>query len=242
MSNIEKVAHHIREAWPSLSEDGIGPGADSIVSAAAVGLVETVWRNSPVEDAHASHRGPHDGQMMAQSLELYNVAIATLRRQPLTLLDFEDYVLDFERMWRGTTRTVKDMLYGQLGAFRKHVKKEINLLLAIEDKEGYEILLGFLCLKTRFSGSNHFGMPDWPRIITAAINHLRRPDDPCWHDHYESSIQKIPRELAARPDELSRILINEPWKFDSEKLDALINSSLFMVGQSAISSHCAAVV
>ena len=71
---IERLSTMVRDVWPSLHEQGIGPDRDTIVSVAAVGLVEKTWRNSPVEDAHASRRGPNDGEMMAQSLHLHTVA------------------------------------------------------------------------------------------------------------------------------------------------------------------------
>lgn len=135
---IEQIRDMVGSSWPSLNEQGIGPGRDSILSAAAIGLVEKAWRNSPVEDAHASRRGPDDGQMMAESLHLHTVARAELGRDASCsgLLAFERHVLDFERSWHGTARSVKDMLYGHLGEFRKHVKQQTNTLMWLADEGG----------------------------------------------------------------------------------------------------------
>jgi hypothetical protein len=47
------LAAFAESQWPEREREGIGPDEDTIVSAAAVGLVELVWRNSPLEDMHA---------------------------------------------------------------------------------------------------------------------------------------------------------------------------------------------
>lgn len=49
------------------------PDEYSILDVAAVGLVEKVWRSSPLEDMHASRRGPSDGEMFAESAALHRV-------------------------------------------------------------------------------------------------------------------------------------------------------------------------
>jgi hypothetical protein len=45
-----------------MRERGIACDRNSLISAAACGLVERVWRNSPVEEAHGFLRGPSDGE------------------------------------------------------------------------------------------------------------------------------------------------------------------------------------
>lgn len=137
-------------------------------------MVEKVWRNSPVEDAHASRRGPSDGQMMAQRVHLQAIAAVELGRRagPSPVLAFEQYVLDFDRPWHGTTRTAKDFLWGHLGKFRRHVKGQTNSLLWLEAEGGLDGLLGFLCLFTRYYGSRHYGILAWPRIVAEPIGHF----------------------------------------------------------------------
>jgi hypothetical protein len=79
--------------------------ADSIVRAMAVGLVIEVWRNGPVEDMHASRRGPSDAAMFAESTALHDEALNALTASNLSfgLLDFEEHLLDRMRPWAGTT-------------------------------------------------------------------------------------------------------------------------------------------
>lgn len=230
----------VQDAWPSLYEQGIGPQRDAIVSAAAVGLVEWVWRNSPVEDAHASRRGPHDGQMMAQSLYLHAVAVTALSRATSgsAVLAFERHVLDFDRVWHGTDRTVKDMLWGHLGEFRKHVKAQTNTLMWIEDEGGPDVLLGFLCLLTRQYGSSHHGMPAWPSLVAGSVDHLSRPDDPCWAGRHDVARVSIRAHHTGSWAALGRTLCESPRDLDPELLDALIGAGVFHFGERMLRDEC----
>ena len=134
---IARLLAAVESQWPSMRERGIACDRDSLISAAACGLVERVWRNSPVEEAHGFRRGPSDGEMMAESLDLYAVARSILDRDDTwPFLEFEDYVLELDRPWSGTSRTVKDMLFGHAGKFRQHVKDEVNRLGWIDEAAG----------------------------------------------------------------------------------------------------------
>jgi hypothetical protein len=67
-------------------------GRDAVVQAMAVGLVIEVWRNGPVEDMHASRRGPSDAAMFAESTALHKEAVKALtaENRGFGLLDFVD--------------------------------------------------------------------------------------------------------------------------------------------------------
>lgn len=237
---IGQIRNMVDSSWLSLNEQGIGPGRDSILSAAAVGLVEKAWRNSPVEDAHASRRGPDDGQMMAESLHLHTVAHAELSRDASCsgLLAFERYVLDFERSWHGTARTVKDMLYGHLGEFRKHVKQQTNTLIGLANEGGSDVMLGFLCLFTRYYGRNHYGMPTWRSLVDASIDHLSHPTDPCWDGRYHQAVQRLQAHFKGSWSELGKSLRERPQQLDPELLQALIGCGLLMYGEAALNGGC----
>ena len=111
-------------------------GADAMVSAAAVGLVIEMWRTGPVENMHASLRGPSDAAMFAESAALHNAAVTalTVSRRTAGLLDFEEHLLDRNRPWAGAGgRTLPDLGYGNLGDYRRHVKDHVNALMALTD-------------------------------------------------------------------------------------------------------------
>ena len=152
------------------------------MSAAAVGLVELVWRNFPLEDMHADGGlrglGPSDGEMFAESVALHRVAKAALPKE-FSLLEFEDHVLDRHRPWAAGGRTLQEVGYGSLGTFIKHVRGRTNALLATRD-DGYRLLLGYLIMVTRLYGGDHYGMPRWPAIAGSVRELLLTPDHPAW--------------------------------------------------------------
>jgi hypothetical protein len=71
--------------------------------------------------------------MFAESTALHEGALAALTADDrgFGLLDFEEHLLDRERPWAGAGgRTLTDLGYGYLGAYRRHVKDHINVLIS----------------------------------------------------------------------------------------------------------------
>jgi hypothetical protein len=144
-------------------------GHEAAVSAMAVGLVIDVWRNGPVEDMHCGKRGPHDAAMFVESTSLHDRAVTALTagNRPMGLLEFEDHLLDRERPWAGAGgKTLKDLGYGFLGPYRRHVKDHINRLLDLGHHTCISDPLEPLLLTTALLyGRHHKGMPRWPVIV-----------------------------------------------------------------------------
>jgi hypothetical protein len=81
---------------------------------------------------HCGKRGPADAAMFAESSALHDWAVTALTadNRPIGLLEFEEHLLDRERPWAGTGgKTLKDLGYGFLVQYRRHVKDHINRLL-----------------------------------------------------------------------------------------------------------------
>jgi hypothetical protein len=227
------LAAFVGSQWAEWEREGIGPDEDTIVSAAAVGLVELVWRNSPLEDMHAGGglrgRGPSDGEMFAESVALHRAAQAALTRE-FGLLEFEDHVLDRRRPWAAGGRTLQEMGYGSLGAFARHVRGHTNTLLAIRD-DGQPLLLGYLIMITRLYGNDHYGMPRWPAIAGSVRELLLTPGHPSWPG--DSPAQKRDTALAVAPpgtplpDALHRALLDGPDTLPLPVLDWLTDRVMF---------------
>lgn len=215
--------------WPEWERGGIGPDEGTIMSAAAVGLVELVWRNSPLEDMHAGGglrgRGPSDGEMFAESVSLHRIAKAALPRQS-GLLDFEDHVLDRRRPWAAGGRTLQDMGYGSLGAFTKHVRARTNALLAIRG-DGYRLLLGYLIMITRLYGRDHYGMPRWPAIAGSVRELLLTPEHPAWLAQVRDTVLAVAPPGTPLPDALHRALLDGPDMLPLPVLDWLADRVMY---------------
>jgi hypothetical protein len=101
----------VESQWPEWEREGIGPDEESILDAAAVGLVEGSgatlrWRTCTQAAARGAAGRP--------TVALQRVAKAALPRE-YGLLEFEDHVLDRHRPWAAGGRTLQEMGYGHLG-------------------------------------------------------------------------------------------------------------------------------
>lgn len=198
----------------------------------AVGLVIEVWRNSPVEDMHASRRGPSDAAMFAESTALHNkalVALTTANRDE-GLIDFEEHLLDRTRPWAGTGgRTLKDLGYGYLGQYRRHVKDRTNALMGLDDHTCVnDALEGYLVNRALTYGRFHKGMPGWCMIVERIGVLLAHPDHAAWRDRSRGA-----QALAEMPpcvqsiDQLTATLLSAPSTLPVETLEWLSDHFLY---------------
>jgi hypothetical protein len=207
-----------------------------ILDVAAVGLVEKVWRTSPVEDMHASRRGPSDGEMFAESVALHKVARDALDSGTnLALLDFERLLLDRNRPWATGGRTLQEMGYGNLKAFEKHVKTQIDVIMSINDEAGPDVLLKYLAAFTALYGSSHFGMPRWPAIVSAVRDVLHDSAHPAWHGRGSEIILAAPSQTPAL-DDLCQALLNAPDELPLPVLDWLTQRGVMMAAETSARS------
>ena len=205
-----------------------------LLSAAAVGLVVQVWRTSPLEEMHASRRGPSDAAMFAESTALHEVAIAALTAHDRTvgLLDFEEHLLDRERPWAGTGgRTLTDLGYGYLGAYRRHVKERINVLISFGRHTCVPDPLETVLLPSAVSdGIDHKGMPTWPVIVQRIALLLADPDHPQWPDgRGQQALNQMPPQVTSIAG-LTASLLKSPSALPQEVLDWLSQHLLYCAG------------
>lgn len=224
------LAAVVESQWPEWEREGIGPDEDTILSAAAVGLVELVWRNSPLENMHAGGggrrgRGPSDGEMFAESVALHRAAKTALPRE-FGLLEFEDHMLDRHRPWAAGGRTLQEIGYGSLGAFTRHVKGQTSTLLTIRDN-GYQLLLGYLITVTRLRGRDHYGMPRWPAIAGSVRELLLTPGHPAWLAQVRDTVLAVAPPGTPLPDELHCALLDGPDTLPLAVLDWLTDRVMY---------------
>ena len=128
-------------------------------------------------------------------------------------------------------RTLGEMGWGYLGAFRKHVKKTLDWLYHLSKHYGYQGALGRLIAVTGGGiggyGDEHYGMPRWPAVARGVRDVLVNPD------HHGWVLNDGPRRIAAappgtpEPDELYRILLDGPDKLPLVILDWLAYEVMF---------------
>lgn len=225
----QEIAEFISQNWEKLRADrNISRVDDSLTKAAAGGLVKLAWRNSPVENMHASKRGPSDGEMWAESVALNRVAqrlIAT--GNPTFVYKFEDHLLDRQRRWAGG-KTLREIGYGNLGDFTRHVKSTTDAFSDFEDNYGWEVFLGRLAWA---ADDRHWAMPRWPKI-TQLVRHLvENPDDPAWLGDGKEALKGVPSSMPD-PETLESILLRSPDELPIDILQWLISQGVMMAASS----------
>lgn len=194
---------------------------DAVVSAMAVGLVEELWRNGPVEAIHSSRHGPNDAAMFAESTALHTEAIHALAspQRAAGLLDFERHLLDRERPWAG--RTLRDLGYGHLGDYARHVKDRTNTMLGLVNNHTCvdDPLEVYLVNRALTFGRDHKGMPGWQIIVDRIGTLLQEPDHPAWRDDTRGAdaIAQMPTEIVSI-DILRAALLDRPSNLSDEVL------------------------
>jgi hypothetical protein len=228
MGNAEIIAN-LAGRWPEWELQGIGPGQESIVRAAAVGMVFNVWRNGPLEDMHGGGGkrglGPSDGEIFAESVSLHRHAVHVLRSgERHMMLEFEQIVLDRNRPWAAGGRTLQVMGYGYLGEFAKHVRSRINALLSLHRIYGQKVMLGYLIAQAGPVREFHFGMPRWWQIVDNVDWMMRHSAHPRWRDYVEAAPEQTPSV-----DELCTALRAAPDRLALPVLEWLTSNCILMV-------------
>jgi hypothetical protein len=208
---------------------------EAIVSAMAVGLVIDTWRNGPVEDMHCARRGPGDAAMFAESASLHDQAVKALTaaNRPIGLLRFEEHLLDRGRPWAGTGgKTLKDLGYGFLGQYHRHVKDHINRLLDLGHHTCAADPLEPLLITTALMyGHDHKGMPKWSAIVGRIGILLADPAHPAWGEECRGAqaLAEIPQETPPL-EGLTAALLNTPASLPIPVLEWLSRHLLCCAG------------
>ncbi|MEV5989235.1 hypothetical protein AB0L85_30320 [Streptomyces sp. NPDC052051] len=137
MGESEPVGEDIQDAldWARqrLEEMSVFTAQDGLRWAAAHGLVLSVWRNGPIEDAHASRptsrrKALRDGTMFARNTWPTRQGFDVLGSDDqFPLYELEDLVLDRDMVWPGCEGTLTDFGWGFLGEIKKQVKQRIDM-------------------------------------------------------------------------------------------------------------------
>lgn len=111
--DYEAALPHLRVKF---AEMGLSFADGTLAQAAAMGITQLVWRNGPIENAHAGERGRrnglHDGVMFARNTWVFHQALEAVRStDQYSLLSFEDRILDRSLVWPGTRSTLSRFGY-----------------------------------------------------------------------------------------------------------------------------------
>ncbi|MGW4339164.1 hypothetical protein ACWEK5_41155 [Rhodococcus koreensis] len=223
-------------AVTSLHRDRCGESGitdpNAVVNAMAVGLVEEIWRNGPVEGMHSGRRGPSDAAMFAESTDLQVQAVHALRSpsREQGLLTFEQHLLDRNRPWAGTGgRNLRDLGYGYLGDYARHIKSRTNTMLNLNAHSCVDDPLEvYLVNRALTMGHDHKGMPAWAIIVDRIGTLLESPHHPAWHDDLrgEEARTHMPPDIVS-VEALKATLLDQPSDLSDDVLSWLSDYFLY---------------
>lgn len=195
-----------------LAHFGIDAGdTDVLVSTAAVGLVADSWREGPMEDIHAADGGPSDGEIFAQSVDLYRRAHAALVAArddgPEVLLAFVAVASDVGLPWAGGSRFALRKVTESVEEFVQHVDDGVGFTAEVMREQGWRAALLHRATSAVFKAPTHFGMPGWPGFVASTMGRLAVLD--------RSGAPEVLADLAA----VEAALLEAPDRLGSDALD-----------------------
>ncbi|WP_240968369.1 hypothetical protein [Streptomyces sp. HNM0575] len=153
---------------------------DVLVSAAAVGLVTDAWREGPMDVIHAADDGPSDGEIFAQSVDLYRRARATLVAAqddgPEVLLAFAAVASNVDLPWACNSSFTLRKVSESVAEFVQHVDDRTWFTAEVMREQGWRAGLLHRALSAAFKAPDHFGMPGWSRAVAVAMERLALTD------------------------------------------------------------------
>ncbi|MGK5641174.1 hypothetical protein ACSNOK_23095 [Streptomyces sp. URMC 126] len=169
---------NLEEQAPSvLAHFGIdADDTEALVSAAAVGLVAAAWREGPLDVIHAAGDGPSDGEIFAQSVDLYRRAraalLATRSDGPEALLAFVVVASDVDLPWAGGSSFALRAVSEPVAEFVRHVDDHVWFTAKVMREQGWRAGLLHRAMSAAVTYPTHFGMPGWPGAVTSAMERL----------------------------------------------------------------------
>jgi hypothetical protein len=189
LGNAEAESEEKRSLLPDIEDQapavlahfGIDSGdTDVLVRAAAVGLVADAWREGPLDTIHAADDGPSDGEIFAQSVDLYRRALAALTAArddgPEVLLAFVAVASDMDLPWAGGSHFALRKVAEPLAEFVQHVDDRVWFTAELMRAQGWRAGLLHRASSAVFKAPHHFGMPGWPGAVASAMARLAGMD------------------------------------------------------------------
>ncbi|MEU8471151.1 hypothetical protein AB0F30_25170 [Streptomyces sp. NPDC029006] len=150
---------------------------DVLVSAAAAGLVADSWREGPLGRIQEADGGPSEGEILAQSVDLYRRARAALVAArddgPEALLAFAAVASDVDLPWAGGSRFMLRTASGSVVAeFVRHVGDRVRFAAEVMREQGWRAGLLHGAVSAASKAPTRFGMPGWPDAVASAMKRL----------------------------------------------------------------------
>ncbi|MFD8851155.1 hypothetical protein [Streptomyces sp. NPDC059604] len=169
------------QASAALAQLGIDPDdPEVLLSAAAAGLAAEALLNEPLDAIRTAPDGPSAGEVFAQGVDLYRRArkalVAARDGGPERLDAFTAVASDLDLPWAGGSRFTLRAASGPVSDFVRHIDEQAYMTKELMRRQGWRNALLHRAFTAVLKDTHHFGMPDWPAVVDAAMEHLASLD------------------------------------------------------------------
>jgi hypothetical protein len=222
----------------------VGP----VLDLAAVGIVNSAWRNSPVEDWHAGDGPLTDGAMLRVNAhttwrvrEIVRRWRSDIRVAPgesaRVLDDLDTDAVDqlAVRIWRWLVRpsrrlpiglTLAELAATGLEEYVDHADGAMGSFAAMAEERGARHAMWRSAAHAGLACRSWWGTPGWPRLVTTFLAVL----DDLEHEHWRTagSDRVRPVEPAQVIDraELRQVLLRRPWDLDADAAEWVVGMGI----------------
>jgi hypothetical protein len=227
-----------------LDPDHVGP----VLDLAAVGIVNSAWRNSPVESWHGEGR-LHDGDMLRVNAHSTSRVRQIVRRwrtdmglaaqsysEALDALDTDATDWLAVRIWRWLVNPGRRLPTGaklvevagkDLDEYRDHADGALGGFAATAEDRGARYAFLRAAAHGGLACPHWWGTPGWPTLVGRFVRALDAPDEPHWRGEtrWDMHLRAAPPQVADRAH-LRRLLLREPWNLDAETAQWVVDAGI----------------
>jgi hypothetical protein len=221
----------------------------AVLDLAAVGIVNSGWRNSPVEDWHAGGGPLGDGDMLRvnahttwrvrEIMRRWRTEAGLTPRSPMAALDgldtddadrlavriFRWLVNPTRRLPTGVTLT--ELAGNDLGEFTDHVDGTLGGFAATAQRRGLRLALYRAAAHGGLACPHWWGTLTWPELVRTFIHVIDDPGHSHWgpDGSFRSRLLPEPAQVSDRVG-LQRLLLNRPWELEPEAAQWIVNAGI----------------
>jgi hypothetical protein len=238
---LERILRHQAGVDP----DHLG----QVLDLAAVGIVNSAWRNSPVEDWHAGGGPLTDGAMLRinahttwrvrEIVRRWRSELGMAQEWPaatLDDLDVDETDLLAVRIWRWLVRprrrlpigmTLAELAGDGLHEYGDHADTALGSLAGTAERRGARYALWRAATHGGLACRHFWGTPGWPRLVETFVAVLDDPERDHWGpgDAWRDGLMPEPPQVADRT-ELRRVLLRRPWMLETDAADWVVSARI----------------
>ncbi len=182
------------QALAALAREHLGLDADrdrvEMAQLAAVGLTVQAWRNTSLEDLHASDHpsgGFPDSQMMRFNIATFQLVSRHVTADAFDWPRLRAALTDPDRVLPGGI-TVGELAGGAFDLLAHDIRAALAAARSLERRAGTQYLIALLALRGGVSYKEWYGSPWWPDVVEMFIESLTDRASAAWrYDKYANT-------------------------------------------------------